>query len=172
MRIGLHSQFAGVGSDVVLDLWSRCPFAACLVPRHKSLGMAGHAAAEAAARGRPVYSLGTCNAAAKNFLSHVDAVLAVGRTSPAQLFYYAREDYGVVTVLLAGTPQDEVRADRYWVRYADFLAALPGEAAESLSETCVLVPGVDRVYETVLALASGVAKGYDSSDAGESGVNK
>jgi hypothetical protein len=73
--------------------------------------------------GPAVYSMGSCTAAAKRFLSNVDAVVGVHACWPQELFYFATHEYNARAVLVADPAGGHARPNAYWYRYAEAVVA-------------------------------------------------
>lgn len=130
MKIGLVGPArSDPPSDRTRALWLARPFCRWLVTHH---ACQVDNVVMPSPDGRQVYILGGCRKMTNSFLAGLDAVVAVGPTEPPELFYNAKENFGVATVLDVG-PDDPILTNAYWYRYADRVVAATPEIAAALA---------------------------------------
>lgn len=115
--IGLngYSDLISFGGRTARDLWASGLFDSFLSARHDVYGV-GLQADER----NGVFSMGSCHAASKRFLTYMAGGVVVGVFGcwPRQLFYFAAHEYGVRTAVLASEHPTEAEARSYAYRYA------------------------------------------------------
>lgn len=133
MRVGLFGYATGPSRADTLALWDAHPFTNLMLAPNKKgrRAAAGVPVAEAArAAGRVVYLMSGCHKIMHPFLAAVDAVVAVHRTTPDQLLYYA---WGVQRkpAFLVAHAADHLEPNKYWFRYASGGVFARSPAADS-----------------------------------------